>query len=349
MASRRFMLSLCLLAAAPAAARALPAVDGNPPPLVVGEATTHGGLRPAQQAGSVRGRVVMMGTGTPIGSVQLQLGTRGAQTNDVGAFSFVNVTDGTYTLQVRMLGYERITRSVTVANGQAVDLTIELKRNALSLDQVVVTGTAGAARRREVGNSISQIDVTSLPEVPTSVDNLLQGKATGLTVTANSGGVGGGASIRLRGNVSATQNNQPLIYIDGVRVKNDGFPKNTFPTGYSGNSDNTVYSPLNDIDPSDIERVEVIKGPAATTLYGTEAASGVIQIFTKRGQTSGKRWTFQAEQSASQTPKYGPTKGFEGDALVIPDKEINPFGSVDYLYLDPWLRTGYRNKSTHLN
>lgn len=345
MALRRFMVSLCLLAA-PAAARALPLVSGDSPSLVVGEAATHEGSRSAQQTGSVRGRVVMTGTGTPIGSVQLQLGTRGAQTNDVGAFNFVNVADGSYTLQIRMLGYERITRSVTVANGQTVELTIELKRNALSLDQMVVTGTVGAARRREVGNSISQIDVTSLPEVPTSVDNLLQGKATGLTVTANSGGVGGGASIRLRGNVSATQNNQPLIYIDGVRVKNDGFPKNTFPTGYSGNSDNTVYSPLNDIDPNDIERVEVIKGPAATTLYGTEAASGVIQIFTKRGQTSGKRWTFQTEQSASQTPKYGPTLGFEGNPIVIPEKEINPFGTVDYMYLDPWLRTGYRNKST---
>ena len=348
MLSRRFVAAL-YLAAGPTALYALPAPEKSSPP------THHvdrdpfrsaGSPSPSQQSGEVRGRVVVVGTGAPIGSAQLQLGTRGAQTNDVGAFTFANVDAGTYTLEVRMIGFERVTRSVTVTRGQTADLTIELKRMALSLDQVVVTGTVGSARRREVGNSISQIDVTSLPEVPTSVDNLLQGKATGLTVTANSGGVGGGASIRLRGNVSATQNNQPLIYIDGVRVKNDGFPKNTFPTGYSGNSDNTVYSPLNDIDPGDIERIEVIKGPAATTLYGTEAASGVIQIFTKRGQTRGRRWTFQTDQSASTTPKYGPTQGFEGDPLVIPTKEVNPFGTVDYLYLDPWLRTGYKNKYT---
>ena len=294
--------------------------------------------------GTVRGRVVVEGTNAPVGSAQVQLGARGAQTNDAGVFSFAGVPAGTYTLQIRMLGFARYSRAVTVVDDQATDLAIVLKRQALSLDQIVVTGTPGAARRREVGNAISQIDVTALPEVPSSVDNLLQGKATGLTVTGNSGGVGGGASIRLRGNVSATQSNQPLIYVDGVRVKSDGFPKNTFPTGYAGNSDNTVYSPLNDIDPSDIDRVEVIKGPAATTLYGTEAASGVIQIFTKRGQTGGARWNFQTDQSASQTPKFGPTQGFEGNPLVIPDKEVNPYGTVDYLYLDPWLRTGYRHK-----
>jgi TonB-linked SusC/RagA family outer membrane protein len=297
-------------------------------------------------AGIIRGRIVAAGTGAAIASAQVQLGTRGAQTNDAGIFSFANVPEGTYTVQVRMIGFERYSRSVTVVDGQTTELTIELKRQALSLDQIVVTGTAGAARRREIGNAISQIDVTSLPEVPSTVDNLLQGKATGLTVTGNSGGVGGGASIRLRGNVSATQSNQPLIYVDGVRVKNDGFPKNTFPTGYAGNSDNSVYSPLNDIDPSDIDRVEVIKGPAATTLYGTEAASGVIQIFTKRGQTGGARWTFQTDQSLSQTPKFGPTQGYEGAPLVVPDKEFNPYGTVDYLYLDPWLRTGYKHKYT---
>jgi TonB-dependent SusC/RagA subfamily outer membrane receptor len=325
---RSFMVALLVVPLTPTLLFALPAARKNP------------------FAGIVRGRIVAVGTGAPIASAQVQLGGRGAQTNDVGVFSFANVPAGAHTIEVRMIGFERYSRPLTVVDGQTTELAIELKRQALSLDQIVVTGTPGAARRREVGNAISQIDVTSLPEVPATVDNLLQGKATGLTVTGNSGGVGGGASIRLRGNVSATQSNQPLIYVDGVRVRSDGFPKNSFPTGYQGNSDNSVYSPLNDIDPSDIERVEVIKGPAATTLYGTEAASGVIQIFTKRGQTGGGRWTFQTDQSLSQTPKFGPTRGYEGSPLVVPDKEVNPYGTVDYLYLDPWLRTGYKHKYT---
>ena len=225
----------------------------SPPALLAGPAGRPEGAPPAahaaRPAGIIRGKIVAEGTGAPVASAQVQLGTRGAQTNDVGVFTFGNVPAGTYTLQVRMIGFERYSRSVTVSDDQTAELTITLKRQALSLDQIVVTGTPGAARRREVGNAVSQIDVTSLPEVPATVDGLLQGKATGLTVTGNSGGVGGGASIRLRGNVSATQSNQPLIYVDGVRVKSDGFPKNTFPTGYAGNSDNTVYSPLNDIDP----------------------------------------------------------------------------------------------------
>ncbi|MCY7378693.1 MAG: TonB-dependent receptor [Gemmatimonadaceae bacterium] len=343
----RLLVALSLLGLAPATVHA----QQTPGQTLVAQysavATTRVMERPARPerpAGIVRGRVVVEGTGAAVGNAQVQMGTRGAQSNDAGVFAFANVPAGTYTVQVRMIGFERFTRAVTVVDNQTTDLTITLKRQSLSLDQIVVTGTPGAARRREVGNAISQIDVTSLPEVPASVDNLLQGKATGLTVTGNSGGVGGGASIRLRGNVSATQSNQPLIYVDGVRVKSNGFPKNTFPTGYAGNSDNTVYSPLNDIDPSDIDRIEVIKGPAATTLYGTEAASGVIQIFTKRGQAGASRWTFQTDQSMSQTPKFGPTRGFEGKDLVIPDKEINPYGTVDYLYLDPWLRTGYKHK-----
>jgi TonB-dependent starch-binding outer membrane protein SusC len=295
-------------------------------------------------AGTVRGRVVVGATGAPVASAQVSLAGRGTLTNDAGEFSFANVPAGAQTLQVRMLGYAPATRPVAVVDGQTADVTVALERQALNLDQVVVTGTAGAARRREVGNSIAQVDVAALPEVPPTVDGLLQGRAAGLTVTQNSGGVGGGASIRLRGNVSATQSNQPLIYVDGVRVKNDGFPKNTFPTGYSGNSDNTVYSPLNDIDPADIERVEVIKGAAATTLYGTEAAAGVVQIFTKRGRTGATQWTFQTDQSWSVTPKFGPTRGFDGEPLVVPPNEVNPYGTVDYAYLDPWLRTGHRQK-----
>ena len=339
MTSRRRNACVACLALALAPAALAAAV-----PRHVSPHRMHAGA--SERVGSIRGKVVSASTKAPIANAQVSIGTRGAVTNDAGTFALANVPAGTYTMQVRMIGYAPFSRSITVTDGGTSEIAVELTTKVMSLDQIVVTGTAGAARRREIGNSISQIDASKLPEVPVSVDALLQGKATGLTVTANTGQVGGGASIRLRGNVSATQSNQPLIYIDGVRIKSDGFPKNTYPTGYSGNSDNTVYSPLNDIDPSHIERVEVIKGPAATTLYGTEAAAGVIQIFTKRGQTGKPRWTFQTDQSLSNTPKFGPTKGFEGNPLVIPAGEVNPFGTVDFLYLDPWLSTGHKGKYT---
>ncbi len=135
MLTRRFVAALCI-AAAPTAMHALPSPGSGPP----FEHVDHERLRSAefksasQQSGAVRGRVVVVGTGAPVGSAQLQLGTRGAQTNDAGAFTFANVDAGTYSLEVRMIGYERVTRSVTVARGQTVDLTIEVKRMALSLD-----------------------------------------------------------------------------------------------------------------------------------------------------------------------------------------------------------------------
>ena len=115
-------------------------------------------------------------------------------------------------------------------------------------------------------------------EPPQSVDALLQGRVSGMTVLNASGNAGSGARIRLRGNVSIAQSNQPIIYVDGVRLRSDAFDKNVPPTGYPGRSGNDVSSPLNNINPADIDRIEVIKGAAATTLYGTEAAAGVIQI-----------------------------------------------------------------------
>lgn len=300
----------------------------------------------AQAGGTVRGQVVVATTRAPIANATVALGARGAATNDIGKFTFLNVAPGKYTLQVRRLGYAPYFEEVTVTAGKTAEIAVVLDSKAFNLNEVVVTGTAGASKLREVGNAIGTVDLTATPQVPASLDAALQGKVPGLTVTANSGGVGGGASIRLRGNVSASMSNQPLIYIDGVRMKSDGFPKNMFPgTGSTiQRSDNTVYSPLNDINPDDIDRIEVIKGPAATTLYGTEAAAGVIQIFTKSGRTGQTRWTFETTQGMSQTPKYGPTEGFDGQPLTIPAKEFNKYGSVDFMYMDPWLRTGRRQK-----
>lgn len=311
----------------------------TPSPVIV----THATL-PAP--GKIRGTVKDAATRLPLGSVQVGVAANGMGTitNDRGEYLIDNVPPGTYPVVARIIGYRELTRSVTVGDGQTVTADFALQRSALKLNEVVVTGTAGGAKRREIGNAISEIDVSDIAGPVTSVDNLLQGRKPGLTVTGNTGQVGGGASIRLRGNVSATQSNQPLIYIDGVRVRSDGYPKNTFPVGYSGNSDNTVYSPLNDINPADIARVEVVKGPAATTLYGSEASAGVIQIFTKRGRAGETRWTFQTDQSLSQVRPFGPTEGFDGKPLVVPDDEVDPYGTPSYMYLEPWLGTGYGQK-----
>ncbi len=290
------------------------------------------------QDGSITGMVTDDAGQRPIGSVQVHLvGTSlGTLTRDNGRYIILNVPAGDYTLRAERIGYGSVDMQVTVAAGGALQQDLTLSQQVLGLDEIVVTGTAGAARRREVGNSISQLNIEEeIVGPPENVDALLQGRIPGMSVTQSSASVGGGAMIRLRGNVSMTQSNQPLIYVDGVRVRSEGFAKNVPPVGYSGRSNNDVSSPLNSIAPQDIERVEVIKGAAATTLYGTEASAGVIQIFTKRGSVGQATWTGQINQGVARNLPFGP------DPSLRPPSE-NPTslsgGRSDFLFINPWLR-----------
>lgn len=306
--------------------------------LLVGAALTLPAAVRAQDAGTVTGAVTDAASQRTLGSVQVHLvgAGLGTLTRDNGRYVILNVPAGTYTLRAERIGYETAEAEVVVTGGGTVQQDFVIQAQALGLDEIVVTGTAGAARRREIGNTVSQLNVAQdVVEPPTNVDALLQARVPGMSITQSSASSGGGAMIRLRGNVSMTQSNQPLIYVDGVRVRSEGFAKNVPPVGYSGRSNNDVSSPLNSINPQDIERVEVIKGAAATTLYGTEASAGVIQIFTKRGNVGEARWTGQVEQGVSRNLTFGP------DPSVRPPSE-NPTslsgGRSDFLFINPWLR-----------
>ena len=260
----------------------------------------------AQETGTVTGQALESGSGRPVASVQVHLvGTdMGTLTGSNGRFLIQNVPTGTFEVRTERIGYESVSRTVTVQAGQAVDVLLEMSEQALALDEIIVTGTAGQARRREIGNSIAQIrpDITE-PTVTT--DQLIQGRSSGVLVLASSGVMGGGAQIRLRGNVSATMSNQPLIYVDGVRIQSDGPPRNTAAPTCACESNNDTPSPLNDINPEDIDRIEIIRGPAASTLYGTEGAAGVIQIFTKRGRVGEPVWTAEVVNSLDWVRPYG--------------------------------------------
>ena len=290
------------------------------------------------QTGTITGTVTDAASTRAMGSVQVHVvGTGlGTLTRDNGRYIILNVPAGTHTVRAVSIGYGQTDVEVTVSDGGTAQQDFALRAQALGLDEIVVTGTAGAARRREIGNTVSQLNVAQdVVEPPTNVDALLQARIPGMSITQSSASAGGGAMIRLRGNVSMTQSNQPLIYVDGVRVRSEGFAKNVPPVGYSGRSNNDVSSPLNSINPQDIERVEVIKGAAATTLYGTEASAGVIQIFTKRGIVGSARWTGQVEQGVSRNLTFGP------DPSLRPPSE-NPTslsgGRSDFLFINPWLR-----------
>jgi TonB-dependent starch-binding outer membrane protein SusC len=298
----------------------------------------------AQELGRITG-IVTTRTNAPLGAVQVYLvGTsQGTLTSDNGRFVIPNVAPGTYNLRAERLGYAGEVQSITVRAGEALTANFALNQQALALDEIVVTGTAGAARRREIGNSISQIDVANVSSPSVNVDRLLQSQAPGLLVTQGNGSVGGGAQIRLRGAVSVSQSNQPLIYIDGVRVRSEPYARNQQATSSTGRGPNVTASPLNDINPADIERIEVIKGSAASTLYGTEAAAGVIQIFTKQGNAGAARWTMQIDQGFNRLLPFAPDVDVRPDADITADA---PRGSYSYKYLnmDPYIRDGHRQR-----
>ncbi len=300
----------------------------------------------AQELGRLTGLVTSARSSAPLSEVQVFLAdsNQGTLTGQNGRYLILNLEPGTYTVTAQRIGFATQTQEVTLAAGGEGVVNFIMSEEALGLDEIVVTGTAGAARRREVGNVINQINVADVAAPPANVDQLLAAQAPGLNMNIGSGAAGSGAQIRLRGAVSVNQSNQPLIFIDGIRVRNDGYAKNVPPTGFQGRSGNNAASPLNDINPADIDRIEVIKGSAASTLYGTEAAAGVIQIFTKRGSSGAPRWTAQIDQGLNSLNSFQPDVDVRppGDPTFadIPQGDY----SYQFLNMDPFLRTGYRNR-----
>lgn len=280
----------------------------------------------AQSAtGTIRGTVTNAASGAPIAAAQVYVASNrvGGVTRADGGYTILNVPAGRQTVRVRALGFAPTEQTVAVSAGETAVVDFPVTQAALTLNEVVVTGTAGAARKRELGNSISALKTSEAPEIPSTVSELLTGRMAGVNVQASAGNSGAGSSIRLRGTTSVALTNQPLIYVDGVRIRSDEYPKNVPPSGASQRSSNVNASPLNDINPDDIERIEIVKGAAASTLYGTDAAAGVIQIFTKRGATGAAQWNAQYNTGINK---------------------LLPFGvaGADLLFMDPFLRNGVR-------
>ncbi|MBI4522090.1 MAG: TonB-dependent receptor plug domain-containing protein, partial [Gemmatimonadetes bacterium] len=231
----------------------------------------------AQETGRITGQVTDAQSGVPLSEVQVYIAGSGlgTLTRANGRFVILNVAPGTHELRAERIGLAPVSRQVTVAAGQAVDVTFTMSVQALGLDEIVVTGTAGAARRREIGNTIAQINPVQMVGRPPDVQELLRGAAPGVNISASAGDMGMAQAIRLRGVHSVSMSNTPIIYIDGVRIRSRGTPTANAIDFPSQRGDNVSVSPMAQINPNDIERIEVIKGSAATTLYGTEASAGV--------------------------------------------------------------------------
>ena len=232
--------------------------------------------------GTIRGQVTNAQTAAPLPGVQVYV--EGLQigwiTDAQGNYQLQNVPAGPITIVAQSIGYATERAQIVVAAGEVSDHDFRLTESALALDEIVVTGTAGGTQRRAIGNVVSSVNADEiLTNAPVAtVDQLLGQRTPGLMLMPGTGQVGTGAAVRIRGVGSLTQGNDPIVYIDGIRIDSDS-------RGGPSQRGGSNVSRLNDIHPSDIESIEIIKGPAAATLYGTEASNGVIQIITKRGAT----------------------------------------------------------------
>ena len=244
----------------------------------------------AQEAkGSIKGKVIdsknneeLIGANVFISDVAL-----GASTNLYGDYRVDNIPVGNYTLTVSYVGYKETKREITIESNKTLTLNIDMQPTALMLSELIVTGQGSAIERKKLTANVESIKSEDIKYVPIeSVDQLLQGRVPGLNSFNSSGMPGTSGRISTRGVKSTVTSTTPVIYVDGVRVDNNDAFRLRLDTG------GAESSALSDLVVGEIDRVEVIKGGAASTLYGSEASNGVIQIFTKKGVPGIPKWSF---------------------------------------------------------
>jgi TonB-linked SusC/RagA family outer membrane protein len=316
----------------------------------------------AQQAGVIRGRIVDAATLHPLDAVQVFIPNTafGVLTNGAGEFVLRDVPAGDVELRVEIIGYGTVTRNVTVRPGEVTEVAIELQSVALELERLVVTVT-GEQRTRELGNAIAQIDATAVTDAPlTNFSDLVAGRAAGVQVLGSGGTTGTGSRIRIRGSNSISLSNEPLVYVDGIRVSTiSGRPGDTRTSNavesISFELGGQSPSRLEDLNPDEIESVEIVKGPSAATLYGTQAANGVIWITTKKGRQGSPRWRAYIEQGAVTEPNNYPAnfRGFDASndfcllfdvaAGTCTQSRVESFNPLEHDHTTPF-RTGRRQQ-----
>jgi len=265
----------------------------------------------AHGTGRVWGKVTDSASTQLIGGavVSIDASSVTATTNDSGFF-LIQAPEGIHTLVVRHLGYSPIERPVVVPDSGFVRMDVAMHMGMTRMQEVVTTAT-GPQRRYELANDITILDADSLTRTQpiSSVTQLLEGRVPGLTVEHTSGAPGDPSRLRLRGTSSMLKNNDPIVIVDGVRVHYSQSDSTSANLASGRNSAGTFVgqptgapSPLDQIDPQAIQTIEVLKGPSAATLYGPDAANGVIVITMKKGQSGPARWSMSATHGLSYMP-----------------------------------------------
>ncbi len=309
----------------------------------------------AQQS-SISGLITDKVSSSPVGDARILLGNtnRFAVTNSSGRYVLNDVPAGSYELRVVAVGYASQAQPVQVAAAASATADFVLARAVITLDQVVVTAT-GEQRARETGNAVTTLDIPKAIQNQTvsNFADVLSGRVAGVQVLQAGGTVGTGTRVRIRGQTSLSLSNEPIYYIDGIRVENN---TSSLSVGTGGQAPSRV----NDINPEEIANIEIVKGPSAATLYGTQAANGVVRITTKHGIAGHARWLVYTEGGILSDKNQYPTNYFSwGHSTTNPARQCTLFQSaagactIDSLtsyniLMDPTqspIGTGYRGEA----
>lgn len=294
------------------------------------------------------------GQGLPGISVLIRNTSFGASTNATGDYTInADLKQGSYTLDFSGVGFKARSQALLVTSDNAYTANAQLAEDALGLEEVVVTGTTQGTTRRQLGNYISTVKGDQLTKGATSdVLSALQGKTAGAQIIQNGGDPAGGVSVRLRGISSVNSSSEPLYIVDGIIVNNATNRVTNTSANYDGQ--NFVgaigQNRMADINPADIERIEVLNGAAAAAIYGSRANAGVVQIFTKRGSSGAPTVSFSTnfiisklrkELDVSQAPtKFGGSPDVFTQDILSPDTirttPVNRYDYQDYIF-----RTAY--------
>lgn len=254
-----------------------------------------------QERGAVTGQVVAEGTLQPMQGVHVTIPALNltGTTDDRGRFLFPSVPVGTHTLRAMLIGYRTATVEVTSPTAESVTITLET--DPLRLDELIVVGY-GTERRRNVAGAVSTLRAAEVVESApvASINNVLQGRMAGVQVTQNSGAPGSAMTVRVRGSSSITAGNQPLYVIDGIPMIQGNFSTigGSMAPGGANTFGGQQIDALSDLNPNDIESIQVLKDASAAAIYGARASNGVVEITTKRGMTGRPEITFSSYYGA---------------------------------------------------
>ena len=258
---------------------------------------------------TISGTVTDSQTGEPLPGVVIKIANTnfGAQSNEAGKFSILaDLNKSGYTITYSYLSYQTKSVKFTAGEQTSITLSTSLSQDLIGLNEVVVTGTSAGTTRKQLGSYVSTIKAEDLNKgAASNALAALQGKTAGAQISQNSGDPAGGMSVRLRGISSISSSSDPLYIVDGVIVNNSSVRVTNTQSGYDGsNFVGTVgQNRLVDINPADIERIEVLNGAAASAIYGSRANAGVVQIFTKRGSTGAPVVNFSTSFMTSELRK----------------------------------------------